>query len=68
VATAQRVSPGEWIAHERWVREMSPVDENMRIQRGRAEEWWSALDWGVVAVVDDEMREETADEKGDEDK
>jgi hypothetical protein len=66
VATAQRVSLGEWIAHEKWVREISPVDENMRIQRGRAEEWWSALDWGVVAVVGDEMSEETADENGDE--
>jgi hypothetical protein len=37
VATARRVSEGEWASHERWARQMSPVDENMRARRGVAE-------------------------------
>jgi len=44
VATAHRVSAGEWATHERWVRQSSPVDENMRLQRQRAEEWSKALE------------------------
>jgi hypothetical protein len=68
VATAQKVSAGEWIAHEKWIRELSPVDEIMRMQRRRTEEWRSALDWVSFRVVDEEMVEETADENGDEDR
>ncbi|KAF2034224.1 hypothetical protein EK21DRAFT_97674 [Setomelanomma holmii] len=39
VATARRVSMDEWDAHEAWVRRQSPVDENMRSQQRRAEQW-----------------------------
>lgn len=67
VATAQKVSAGEWIVHEKWIRELSPVEKTMRMQRRRAEEWRSALDLEIVAVVDDEIREETTDENRDED-
>lgn len=45
VATARRVSRSEWEDHERWTKEMSPVEENMRVQRERAEEWMKALEW-----------------------
>ncbi|KAH8723711.1 hypothetical protein GQ44DRAFT_709959 [Phaeosphaeriaceae sp. PMI808] len=45
VATAQRVSLTQWSEHESWVRERSPIKENMEIQRVRAEEWRKALDW-----------------------
>jgi hypothetical protein len=59
VATARRLSAGDWSAHEGWVREMSPVDENMRVQRERAREWRDALEWEpAVAVAEDtEMAE-----------
>ncbi|KAF2821063.1 hypothetical protein CC86DRAFT_411371 [Ophiobolus disseminans] len=57
VATARRVSAGEWATHESWVRQGSPVVENMRLQRERAEEWRRALDWETVLVDDEEMAE-----------
>lgn len=57
VATARRLSAGDWSAHEVWVREMSPVDENMRVQRERAREWRDALEWGPVVAGDTEMAE-----------
>jgi hypothetical protein len=63
VATARRVSEGDWKEHEGWVRQMSPVDENMMVQRERAEEWRRALMW------DNEVVEEgTVDEIGEDSK
>jgi hypothetical protein len=55
VATAKRVSREMWEEHERWTREMSPVEENMRVQRAKAEEWVKALEW----------KEEVVDEGGE---
>jgi hypothetical protein len=63
VATAKRVSEGEWKAHEEWVRQMSSVDENMRVQRERAEGWRRALMWDNE-VVD----QGTVDEVGEDSK
>ena len=57
VATAHRVSAGEWATHERWVRQSSPVDENMRLQRQRADEWSKALEWASAPAEDEEMVE-----------
>lgn len=45
VATVRRVSSGEWAEHERSTRELSPVEENMRVQKDRAAEWIEALNW-----------------------
>jgi hypothetical protein len=67
VATARRVSEGEWASHERWVRQMSPVDENMRVQRERAEEWRRALVWDGSVVVGSGTVEDRAEDGGDED-
>jgi hypothetical protein len=62
VATARRVSESEWSAHERWVRQGSPVEDNMRIQRERADEWRKALDWEDVVGVEEEMADCTIDD------
>lgn len=45
VATAKKVSSEEWRDHERWTRENSPVDENMKVQKERAEEWSRVIEW-----------------------
>jgi hypothetical protein len=55
VATSNRVTAGEWDGHERWVQEMSPVDENMRTQSERASEWMEALRRGNEAGEDTVM-------------
>jgi hypothetical protein len=57
VATARRVSDAEWNGHERWARQSSPVDENMRVLRERADEWRMALDWEAGVEEDEEMTE-----------
>lgn len=44
VSSVKSVGEGTWEEHERWVREGSPVDENMRVQRERAGEWVKALE------------------------
>jgi hypothetical protein len=61
VATARQVSVDEWARHKRWVRRMSPLDGNMRVQRVRAEEWRRALD-GVV--VDEDIVDDAVDDDG----
>jgi hypothetical protein len=66
VATARKVSEGEWKEHEEWVRRMSLVDENMRVQRERAEEWWRALMWDSE-VVDEGAVDEIGEDGKDED-
>jgi hypothetical protein len=63
VATARRVSEGEWKEHEGWVRQMSPVDVNMMVQREHAEEWRRALMWDGEMV-----KEGTVDEVGEDGK
>jgi hypothetical protein len=65
VGTAKRVSGDEWAAHERLVKEESPVVENMRVQQRRAEEWQRALDWVDGATEDCEMRGSSAEEDED---
>jgi hypothetical protein len=67
VATARRVSEGEWAGHERRVRQMSLVDENMRVQRERAEEWRRALAWDGSVVVGEGTVEGGEEDGGDED-
>jgi hypothetical protein len=67
VATARRVSEGEWASHERWARQMSPVDENMRVQREHAEEWRRALVWDGSVVAGEEIVEGGEEDGGDED-
>lgn len=66
VATARRVSEGEWEEHERWARGRSPVEERMRVQREAAEVWRAALAWEEdgeddedvdIDMVDDPERE-----------
>jgi hypothetical protein len=57
VATSRSVSESEWSEHERWVRQGSQLDENMRLQRERTEEWIRALDWEMAEAVDEEMAE-----------
>jgi hypothetical protein len=67
VATARRVSEGEWASHESWARQMSLVDENMRVQRERAEEWRRALAWDGSVVVGEGTVEGGEEDGGDED-
>ena len=45
VATARRVSEGEWAGHERYVRLESLVVLNMREQQRKADQWREALNW-----------------------
>lgn len=70
VATAKRVSRVEWEGHERWTRQMSPVEENMRTQRERAVEWVKALAWEGenevgAEVVEAVEKEDSSDVKYD---
>jgi hypothetical protein len=58
VATARRVSEVEWAHHQLWTRQMSPIDENIKVQRRRAEEWQKALEWVPVAVEDEDIRDD----------
>ncbi|KAH7385329.1 hypothetical protein DE146DRAFT_198165 [Phaeosphaeria sp. MPI-PUGE-AT-0046c] len=59
VATAKRVSSHEWEMHERWVRQMSPIEENMRAQKARADEWVKALEWeGEKEKMEEAIEEE----------
>jgi hydroxypyruvate isomerase len=67
VATARRVSAGDWAAHETWVRQISRVNENMRLQIERAREWRQALRWETKAVMDGETTESGVEHDGDED-
>jgi hypothetical protein len=55
VATAGQVSGSDWIAHETWVRQISPVEGNMQLQRDRAAQWSEALDWERNVIADEEM-------------
>jgi hypothetical protein len=66
VATARRVSAGDWAAHEGWARQMSPVEENMGTQTERAEEWRKALVW-KSAVVEQGTIESGVEDDADED-
>jgi len=61
-SSEQRVGADEWEALERWTREGSPVEGNMRVQRERAEMWCKALEWegggegeGEGEDLDDEL-------------
>jgi hypothetical protein len=67
VATARRVSAGDWAAHETWVRQILRVNENMRLQIERAREWRQALRWETKAVMDGETTESGVEHDGDED-
>lgn len=62
VATARRMSAGEWIEHERWARQNSPVIENMRDLQKRANEWRKALEWEGYASEDSEMTAGSAED------
>jgi hypothetical protein len=70
VATAGQVRDAEWAVYEGWVREESGVVENMRVQRGRAEEWLRALEWEGECVEEEEEEEmeevEEMEESGEE--
>lgn len=55
VVTARRVSASDWATHERRARRDSPLDENMRSQRERAEEWRRALEWENAVDEDEDM-------------
>lgn len=57
VASARRLSDGEWDGHERWIKQRWPVDENISMQRSRADEWRTALDWEPATEEDEEMTE-----------
>jgi hypothetical protein len=65
VATARRVSPREWNAHEGRVRQMLPVVENMRIQRERALKWQTALEWEPLIIQDAEVGEAPTEDNVD---
>jgi hypothetical protein len=67
VATARRVSAGDWAKSETWVRQMSSVDENMKMQIERAKEWRETLEWESTAVIDEGLAERGVDKDGDED-
>ncbi|KAF1850696.1 uncharacterized protein K460DRAFT_327822 [Cucurbitaria berberidis CBS 394.84] len=62
VATARRVSIVEWHSHERWIREKSPVVENMRALKEKVDEWRKALEWEEEAVEDSDETKIFADE------
>ena len=53
VESARRLSMDEWDAHELWVRQTSPIEENMRTQQRVADEWRRALEWEVVVDKSD---------------
>jgi hypothetical protein len=55
------------VGHESWARQMSLVDENMRVQRKRAEEWRRALAWDGSVVVGEGTVEGGEEDGDDED-
>ena len=61
VATARRVSMIEWDGHDRWARQSSPVVENMRMLKDRADEWQKALEWEEDAFESSETTEDSTD-------
>ena len=61
VATAQKVSAGEWAEHEQWTIQTSLVMENMGLLQEKAKEWRKVLEETEESSEEHEETERSAD-------
>ncbi|KAF2261288.1 hypothetical protein CC78DRAFT_608404 [Lojkania enalia] len=61
-ASAKKVTPDEWREHDRFVRDMSPLEHNLKVQRALVDEYAAGLNEGMAGELREALESHSDDE------